>query len=154
MHGTDHITVHLKMCLSELICLLPHCNLLTSHLQTLTFWRRNHDDRLTLSQQTCPHARAHPDTSLARVFAFCLLVTTLITQSIWLVYTHKTYAKYQHRDKAPQADLPFAVQHLQCLMDIPASASSSLRQQHFLDHSSASLHSFLATALALAASAS
>src|SRR5258708_505774 len=40
-HGTDHIMVHLKMCLSKLICPFPHCNLLTSHLQTLMFWRRN-----------------------------------------------------------------------------------------------------------------
>src|SRR5258708_43354 len=67
-HGTDHIAVHLKMCLSELICPLPHCDLLTSHLQTLAFWRRNHNDMPTLSQRTCPHARTHPDISLARVF--------------------------------------------------------------------------------------
>src|SRR5258707_5279338 len=39
-HGTDHIAVHLKTCLSKLIHLLPHCGLLMSHLQTLAFWRR------------------------------------------------------------------------------------------------------------------
>src|SRR5258708_15900499 len=82
-HGADHIMVHLKTCLSELICLFLHCNLLTSHLQTLAFWRRNDNDRLTLSWRTCPCARACPNISLARVF----------TQGIQLAYTHKTYAK-------------------------------------------------------------
>ncbi len=48
-HGTDHIAVHLEMHLSKLNRLLPHCNLLTSHLQTLVFWRRNHNDGPTLS---------------------------------------------------------------------------------------------------------
>src|SRR5258708_1976841 len=105
------------MHLSKLIHLLPHCDLLMPHLQTLMFWRRYNNDRPTLSQGTCPHARARPNVSLARVFA----------QSIWLADTHKTYAKYQHGDKVPQTDLPFMAHHLQCLMDIPASASSSSR---------------------------
>src|SRR5258707_15622773 len=48
-HGTDHIAVHLKMHLSELIHLLLHHDLLMSHLQTLTFWRRNHNNGPTLS---------------------------------------------------------------------------------------------------------
>src|SRR5258708_17327922 len=141
VHGTVHITVHLKMRLSELICLLPHCDLLMLHLRTLTFWRRNNNDRLTLSWQTCPHTRPHPDASLARVFTFRPPGMTPIAQSIWLMYTHKTYAKYQHGDKVPQTD-------------VPASTSSSSRRQHFLHCSSASLHSFSAAALHLAASAS
>src|SRR5258708_1205819 len=128
MHGADHITVHLETCLSKLIHPLPHHNLLTLHLQTLAFWRRNHDNRLTLSWRTHPCARAHPNASLARVFTFHLPVMTLITQSIWLVYTDKTYAQYQHGDETPQTYLPFAIQHLQHLTDIPASASSSSRQ--------------------------
>src|SRR5258707_679985 len=49
-HGADHITVHLKTHLSKLIRLLPHRDLLTPHLQTLAFWRRYDNDRLTLSQ--------------------------------------------------------------------------------------------------------
>src|SRR5258708_17578860 len=56
-HGADHITVHLKMRLSELICPLPHHDLLMLPLQTLTFWRRYDNDRPTLGWQTCPHAR-------------------------------------------------------------------------------------------------
>src|SRR5258707_13853672 len=92
-HGTDYIAVHLKMRLSELIHLLLHCDLLTSHLQTLAFWRRNHNNGLTLSWQTCPCARAHPNVSLARVFALCPLGMTLVTQGIWFVHTHKTYTK-------------------------------------------------------------
>src|SRR5258707_15575226 len=62
--------------------------------------------------------------------------------------------KHQHGDKVPQTDLPLVLHHLQHLTDIPASTTSSLRRRHFLDHSAASLCSFLATALALAASAS
>src|SRR5258707_1715204 len=51
-HGADHIMDHLKMHLSKLICPLLHCNLLTPHLQTLTFWRRYDNARPTLSQRT------------------------------------------------------------------------------------------------------
>src|SRR5258708_10735189 len=78
-------------------------------------------------------------------------------------YSHEAFSlrthtrpmpKHQHGDKVPQTDLPLVLHHLQCLMDIPASASSSSRQRCFLDCSAASLHSFLAAALALAASAS
>src|SRR5260221_14742493 len=61
--------------------------------------------------------------------------------------------KHQHRDEVPQTDLPLALHCLQCSMDIPASTSSS-RQRRFLDCSAASLRSFSAAALALAASAS
>src|SRR5260221_11532875 len=143
-HGADHITVHLKMHLSELICPLLHHDLLMLHLQTLAFWRRYDNNGPTLSWRTCPHARACPNISLARVFA----------QSIQLANTHKTYAKYQHGDEIPQTDLPFVAHCLQCSTDVPASASSSLRQQCFLDRSAASLCSFSATARALAASAS
>src|SRR5258708_33986352 len=92
-HGADHITVHLKMHLSELIRPLLHCNLLTSHLQTLMFWRRNHNNGLTLSRRTCPHARARPDVSLARVFALHPPGAPLITRGIQFAHTHKTYAK-------------------------------------------------------------
>src|SRR5258708_13114188 len=92
-HGADHITVHLKTCLSELICPLLHHSLLTLHLQTLAFWRRNHNDGPTLSQQTCPHTRACPDISLARPFTLHPPATTLITQSISFLHTHKTYTK-------------------------------------------------------------
>src|SRR5258708_5851145 len=92
-HGADHIAVHLKMHLSKLICLLPHCDLLMSHLQTLTFWRRNHNDRPTLSRQTCPHTRTCPDVSLARVFTLRPLGTTLVTRGIRFAHTHKTYTK-------------------------------------------------------------
>src|SRR5260370_32363709 len=98
VHGTDHIAVHLKMCLSKLIHPLPHHDLLTLHLQTLMFWRRNDNNGPTLSQRTCPHTRACPDISLARVFALCPPGATLITQVIWLAYTHKTYTKHHHRD--------------------------------------------------------
>src|SRR5260221_6615977 len=78
-------------------------------------------------------------------------------------YSHKAFSlhthtrpmpKHQHRDKVPQTDLPLALHHLQCSMDVPASAPSSLRQQCFLDCSAASLCSFSATALDLAPSAS
>src|SRR5258708_34643060 len=93
MHGADHITVHLETCLSKLIRPLPHHNLLTLHLQTLAFWRRNHNNRPTLSWQTCPCTRAHPDISLARVFTLCPPGATLITQGIQFVHTNKTYAK-------------------------------------------------------------
>src|SRR5258707_6051232 len=92
-HGTDHIAVHLKMCLSKLIRPLLHHDLLTSHLQTLAFWRRNHNDGPTFSWQTCPHARTRPDISLARVFTLCPLGMTLIARGIRFVHTHKTYAK-------------------------------------------------------------
>src|SRR5258708_7577116 len=57
-HGADHIMVHLKTCLSELICLLLHCDLLMPHLQTLMFWRRPNTNGPTLSWQTCPCATA------------------------------------------------------------------------------------------------
>src|SRR5260370_20609593 len=71
------------------------------------------------------------------------------------LHTHtRPMPKHQHGDKVPQTDLPLALHCLQHLTDIPASTSSSSRQQHFLDHSAASLCSFSATALALAASAS
>src|SRR5258708_1689325 len=143
-HGAALITVRLKMHLSKLIHPLLHHNLLMSHLQTLAFWRRNHNDGPTLSWRTCPRARTCPDVSLARVF----------TRGIRFAHTHKTYAKHQHRDEGPQTDLPLALHHLQCLTDVPASAPSSSRQRCFLDHSAASLRSFLAAALALAASAS
>src|SRR5260221_19151 len=118
--------VHLKMRLSELIRPLPHHDLLMLHLQTLAFWRRYNNDRLTLSQRTCPHARTHPDVSLARVLALHPPGATLVTQSIRLANTHETYTKYQHGDKRPQTDLPFAAHRLQCLTDVPASASPSL----------------------------
>src|SRR5258708_9320235 len=127
MHGTDHIVVHLKMHLSKLIRLLLHHDLLMPHLQTLAFWRRYNNNGPTLSWQTCPHARAHPDISLARVFALHPPGMTLISQSIQLANTHKTYTKYQHGDKIPQTDLPFAAHHLQHSTDVPASASSSSR---------------------------
>src|SRR5258705_7631487 len=42
--ATDHIAVHLETHLSGIIHLLLHHNLLMSHLQTLMFWRRNHND--------------------------------------------------------------------------------------------------------------
>src|SRR5258708_22959387 len=132
MHGADHIAVHLKMRLSELIHLLPHCDLLTPHLQTLTFWRRYDNDGLTLSRQTCPHARTCPDISLARVLA----------RSIRLANTHKTYAKYQHGDKIPQTDLPFAAHCLQRLLEILSSTSPSSTSQSFLHRSPPSLPSF------------
>src|SRR5258705_157210 len=71
------------------------------------------------------------------------------------LHTHtRPMPKHQHGDKVPQTDLPLALHRLQCSMDVPASTSSSSRQQCFLDHSAASLHSFSAAALALAASAS
>src|SRR5258708_4638677 len=98
-HGADHITVHLEMCLSEIIRSLLHCDLLMSHLQTLAFWRRNHDNRPTLGWQTCPHARTHPNASLASILAFHLLLTTLIARSIQLVDTHKTYTKISTETK-------------------------------------------------------
>src|SRR5258707_9121074 len=148
MHGTDHIMVHLKTHLSKLIRLLPHCNLLMPHLQTLVFWRRYNNDGPTLSRRTCP------DISLARVLALRPPGATLITQSIQLANTHETYAKYQHGDEIPQTDLPFAAHRLQHSTDVPASASPSSRRRHFLDHSAASLCSFSAAAWALAASAS
>src|SRR5258707_14782689 len=69
-HGADHITVHLKTCLSKLIRPLPHHDLLTLHLQTLAFWRRYDNNRLTLSRRTCPNI------SLARVLALCPPGTT------------------------------------------------------------------------------
>src|SRR5258708_9135589 len=124
-HGTDHIMVHLKTHLSELIHPPPHHDLLMPHLQTLAFWRRYNNNGLTLSWRTCPHARAHPNISLARVFALRPLGMTLVAQSIQLVNTHETYAKYQHRDKIPQTDLPFRAHRLQHLMDVLASAASS-----------------------------
>src|SRR5260221_12679670 len=153
-HGADHIAVHLKTHLSELIRPLPHRDLLTPHLQTLVFWRRYDNDRPTLSRRTCPHARTRPNVSLARVLALRPLGTTLIARSIRLANTHKTYAKYQHGDERPQTDLPFAAHCLQCLMDVPASASPSSSRRRFLVHSAASLRSFSAAAWALAASAS
>src|SRR5258708_33521191 len=71
------------------------------------------------------------------------------------LHTHtRPTPKHQHGDKVPQTDLPLVLHHLQHSTDIPASASSSLRRQCFLDCSAASLHSFSAAALALAASAS
>src|SRR5258708_28978838 len=79
---------------------------------------------------------------------------TLVTRSIQLVNTHETYAKYQHGDERPQTDLPFAAHRLQCSTDVLASASPSSSRRHFLVRSAASLHSFSATAWALAASAS
>src|SRR5258708_38977403 len=78
-HGADHIVVHLKTRLSELIRPLLHHDLLTLHLQTLAFWRRYDNDGPTLSQQTCPCARTHPDISLARVLTLCPLGMTLVT---------------------------------------------------------------------------
>src|SRR5258708_10021632 len=85
---------------------------------------------------------------------FVLWVQHLSHEAFGL-HTHtRPMPKHQHRDEVPQTDLPLALHHLQCLMDVPASAPSSSRQQHFLDCSAASLCSFLATALALAASAS
>src|SRR5258708_24201793 len=153
-HGADHITVHLKTHLSELIHPLPHHNLLMLHLQTLAFWRRYDNDGPTLSQRTCPRARTRPDISLARVLALHPPGMTLVTRSIRLANTHKTYAKYQHGDERPQTDLPFAAHRLQRSTDVPASTSPSSSQQHFLVRSAASLCSFLATARALAASAS
>src|SRR5258708_26188552 len=92
-HGTAHIMVHLKMSLSELIHPLLHRDLLMSHLQTLVFWRRNHNDRPTLSWRTCPHARTRPNVSLARVFTLRPLGMTLVAQGIQFAHTHKTYAK-------------------------------------------------------------
>src|SRR6266436_8326494 len=59
-HGADHIAVHLKTCLSELICPLPHCNLLMLHLQTLAFWRRNHNDGPTLISEPAPMPEPAP----------------------------------------------------------------------------------------------
>src|SRR5260221_12992812 len=143
-HGADHIVVHLKMRLSKLIRPLPHHDLLMPHLQTLAFWRRYNNDRPTLSRQTCPCTRTHPNVSLARV----------LTRSIRLANTHKTYAKYQHGDERPQTDLPFAAHRLQHSMDVLASTSPSLSRRHFLVCSAASLRSFSAAAWALAASAS
>src|SRR5258708_36988102 len=96
MHGADHIVVHLKTRLSKLIHPLPHRDLLTLHLQTLVFWRRYDNDRLTLSRQTCPRARTRPDISLARVLALHPPGATLVAQSIRLANTHKTDAKYKH----------------------------------------------------------
>src|SRR5258708_3304513 len=154
MHGTDHIAVHLKTHLSELICPLPHRDLLTPHLQTLAFWRRYDNDGLTLSRRTCPHARTRPDVSLARVLALRPPGATLVTQSIWLANTHETYTKYQHGDERSQTDLPFTAHCLQHSTDIPASTSPSSSRRRFLVHSAASLRSFSAAAQALAASAS
>ncbi len=82
-------------------------HLLTSHLQTLAFWRRNDNNRPTLSWQTCPHARACPDVSLARVFALCPLGMTLIAQGIQLAYTHKTYAKTSAQRRSATDRLTF-----------------------------------------------
>src|SRR5260221_13044345 len=147
-HGADHIMVHLKTHLSKLIRPLPHCDLLMPHLQTLVFWRRYDNNGPTLSWRTCP------DVSLARVLALRPLGVTLVARSIRLANTHETYAKYQHGDKRPQTDLPFVAHRLQHSTDIPASASPSSSRQHFLVRSAASLHSFLAAAWALAASAS
>src|SRR5258707_3533748 len=104
-HGADHIVVHLKMRLSELIHLLLHCDLLTSHLQTLTFWRRNHNDGPTLSRQTCPRTRTHPDISLARVFA----------QGIQFAHTHKTYAKTSAQRQSATDRLTFGATSLAML---------------------------------------
>src|SRR5258708_11132329 len=97
--GGDHITVHLEMCLSEIIRSLLHCDLLMSHLQTLAFWRRNHDNRPTLGWQTCPHARTHPNASLPSILAFHLLLTTPIARSIHLVDTHKPSTKISTEPK-------------------------------------------------------
>src|SRR5258705_8534442 len=148
MHGADHITVHLKTRLSELIRLLPHHDLLMLHLQTLAFWRRYDNDRPTLSWRTCPHARTCPNVSLARVLALRPPGATLVARSIRLANTHETYAKYQHGDERPQTDLPFAAHCLQHLTDIPASTSPSSSRRHFLVHSAASLRSFSAAARA------
>src|SRR5260221_14007548 len=95
------------------------------HHQSLVFWRRYDNDGPPFSQLTCPHARTCPDVSLARVLALRPPDMTLVAQSIRLANTHKTFAKYQHRDERPQTDLPFAAHHLQHSMDIPASASPS-----------------------------
>src|SRR5258708_6402389 len=117
-HGADHITVHLKTHLSELIHPLPHHNLLMLHLQTLAFWRRYDNDGPTLSQQTCQCARTRPDISLARVLALRPPGMTLVTRSIRLANTHETYTKYQHRDEIPQTDLPFTAHRLQRSTDV------------------------------------
>src|SRR5260221_7284666 len=143
-HGADHIAVHLKTHLSELIRPLPHRDLLTPHLQTLVFWRRYDNDGPTLSRRTCPCTRTHPDISLARVLALRPPGATLVTQSIRLANTHETYTKYQHGDERPQTDLPFAAHHLQHSMDVPASTSPSSSRRCFLVCSAASLHSFSA----------
>src|SRR5258708_28968914 len=92
-HGTAHIMVHLKMSLSELIHPLLHRDLLMSHLQSLVFGRRNHNDSPPLSGRPCPHARTRPNVSHARVFTLRPLGMTLVAQGIQFAHTHKTYAK-------------------------------------------------------------
>src|SRR5258708_26212136 len=139
---------------SKLICLLLHCNLLTSHLQTLALGRRNDDDGLTLRWRTHPCTRSHPDARLARVLALHLPIMTCITQGIQLMNAHKTYASHQYEDESHKDSIPFVMHHLQCSTDVSASSSASLTQGCFLDHSTASLCSFSATALTLTASAS
>src|SRR6266436_1301335 len=108
-HGMDHLMIHLEMHFSELVHLLPHCDLLTLHLQTQTlmFWRRNDNDRSALHRQTCPCARAHPNASLARILALCLLLMTCITQTAQLTNTHKPYANHQYGGEAHTDRLTF-----------------------------------------------
>src|SRR5260221_13122354 len=115
VHGADHITVHLKTRLSKLIRLLPHHNLLMSHLQTLVFWRRNHNDGPTLSRRTCPCARTRPDIGLARVFALCPPGATVVAQGIQFAHTHKTYAKTSAQRRSATDRLTFGTTSLATL---------------------------------------
>src|SRR5258708_4570045 len=72
-HCIDHVMIHIEMHFSELVCPLPHHDLLMSHLQTLVLGRRNDDDGSTLRWRTCPCTRTHPcartgpDARLARI---------------------------------------------------------------------------------------
>src|SRR5258708_7067256 len=151
--------IHVKTHFSELIHPLPHFDLLTSHLHTLTLARTNDNDGSTLHWRTRPHARTRPHTRtcpnarLARVLTLHLPIMTCITQGVRLTNAHETYANHQYEDKSHKDSVPFAMHHLQCSMVVSTSSSASLTRGRFLDCSTASLCSLLATALTLAASA-
>src|SRR6266436_9152501 len=76
------------------------------------------------------------------------------TQGVQLMNTHETYTSHQYKDESHKDSVPFMMHHLQHSTDVSASSSTSSTQGHFLACSAASLHSFLATALTLTASAS
>src|SRR5258708_36168808 len=68
-----------------------------------------------------------------------------LSHKAFSLHTHtRPTPKHQHGDEVPQTDLPLVLHRLQCSTDVPASAPSSSRRQHFLDRSAASLCSFLA----------